>query len=166
LATRVGFGLIGGVSSSYRFSTAFVVRLMGLGLVAAGVLALMLAVGAAVFSTSGAPLVWFPVFALVALVLLVVLVVRRAEVVRLDEVGYRIRFLRGAGVRQAAWKHVEDVATATVAGQRCLVLRLRDGRTSTVPVAVLSGRTEDFVEDLRAHLQRGHGYRPVPRRDA
>ena len=54
------------------------------------------------------------------------------------------------------------VAAVTVAGERCVVLRLRDGRTSTVPVGLLAGRTEDFVEDLRGHLNRGHGYRPVP----
>jgi hypothetical protein len=86
--------------------------------------------------------------------------------VRLDEAGYRIRFVRGAGVRQGTWKDVEDVTTATVAGERCVVLRLRDGRTSTVPVGLLAGRTEDFVEDLRAHLNRGHGYRTVPGRRA
>jgi hypothetical protein len=87
-------------------------------------------------------------------------------VVRLDEAGYRIRFVRGAGVRQGTWKDVEDVTTATVAGERCVVLRLRDGRTSTVPVGLLAGRTEDFVEDLRAHLNRGHGYRTAPGRRA
>ena len=75
---------------------------------------------------------------LVAVVLcLVVLgglaVLRRRDVVRLDETGYRVRYVRGAGVRQAPWKDVEDVTAPTVEGQRCVVLRLRDGRTTTMP---------------------------------
>ncbi len=44
-----------------------------------------------------------------------------------------------------------------------MVLRLRDGRTTTIPVDVLSGSADGFVRDLQDHLDRGHGYRPVPR---
>ena len=150
------------MSSSYRFSRPFVVRLTGLALVATGVLVLVLVAASAAFSTSAAvvPVVVLPV--LLAVVLLSVLARRRAVVVRFDDAGYRIRYVRGAGVRQAGWRQVEDVAAATVAGERCVVLRLRDGTTSTVPVDVLGVRTEDFVEDLRSHLDRGHGYRRVP----
>ena len=79
-----------------------------------------------------------------------------------DETGYQVRYVRGAGVRQARWVEVEDAAAATVAGERCVVLRLRDGRTTTVPVGVLAGRPDAFVDDLREHLNGGHGYRPVP----
>jgi hypothetical protein len=89
------------------------------------------------------------------------LLTRMATVVRLDDAGYRVRLIRGAGVRQARWPDVEDVVTSTVAGERCVVLRLRDGRTTTVPVRVLAGRPEDFVKDLREHLDKGHGYRRI-----
>ena len=54
--------------------------------------------------------------------------------VRLDDEGYQVRFVRGAGVKQARWKDVEDVVATTVADERCVVLRLRDGRTTTIPV--------------------------------
>jgi hypothetical protein len=48
---------------------------------------------------------------------------------------------------------VEDVATSFVAGEKCVLLRLRDGRTTTVPVGVLAGRPDAFVDDVRAHLE-------------
>jgi hypothetical protein len=103
------------------------------------------------------------VVAAVAVVGLGVAATRRAAVVRFDDAGYRIRLIRGAGVRQAPWTQVEDVVAATVEGTRCVVLQLRDGRTSTIPVSVLATSTEAFVADLRGHLDRGHGYRPLPR---
>ena len=56
---------------------------------------------------------------------------------------------------------VEDVVTATVHGHDCVVLRLRDGRTTTVPVAVLDAPRQVFVQDLRTHLDAGHGYRRI-----
>ncbi len=157
-------GLIEGVSSSYRFAGPFVVRLMGLGLAVLGVLVLLFAGLAVVLSLPG------PVLGAGLLVALVVwlgvlgglTLLRRREVVRLDEVGYRVRFVRGAGVRQAGWKDVEDVTAPTVEGHRCVVLRLRDGRTTTIPVDVLVGSADAFVRDLQEHLNRGHGYRPLP----
>ena len=104
-----------GVSSSYRFSGPFVVRLLGLGLVAVGA----------------------------AVVVLVVLVAA------LD----LPRVVLSAGF----------VVAATVEGTRCVVLQLRDGRASTIPVSALATSSEAFVTDLRQHLNRGHGYRPLPR---
>ena len=85
--------------------------------------------------------------------------VRRWYVVRLDPVGYRVRFVRGAGVTAARWTDVEDLVATTVAGARCAVLRLRDGRTTTVPVDVVEGSADAFVDELRRRLDAGHGYR-------
>jgi hypothetical protein len=87
--------------------------------------------------------------------------VRRGYVVRLDRDGYVVRHVRGAGTTAARWTDVEDVVATLVAGERCVVLRLRDGRSTTIPVRMLSARTEDFVTDLQAHLNRGHGYRRI-----
>jgi hypothetical protein len=148
-------------SSSYRFSTPFVVRLLGTALVALGTLVVLLVLLAVLLSLPRAVLFVVLGLALGAAVALAVAATRRPVVVAFDEVGYRIRLVRGAGVRQAEWRHVEDVTTSTVAGERCVVVRLRDGRTSTVPVGALAGRTEDFVEDLRARLDSGHGYRTL-----
>ena len=150
------------MTSSYRFSGPFVVRLMGVALVAVGVLVLLLV-------------------ALVALLSLPAGGHRHGRAGRRRGARGRPRWpaagrswcastrratgsgtCAGPASGEAEWKQVEDVAAATVAGERCVVLRLRDGRTTTVPVGVLAARTEDFVDDLRAHLDRGHGYRRVP----
>ena len=149
------------VTSSYRFSGPFVVRLMGLGILAVGVLVLVLVALVALLSLPAGLVTVTVVLAVVAVLAVGLLARRRAVVVRFDEGGYRIRHVRGVGVREAEWKQVEDVTAATVAGERCVVLRLRDGRTSTVPVGVLAARTEDFVAVLQQHLNRGHGYRQV-----
>ena len=69
------------------------------------------------------------------------------------------------GVPAARWKDVKDVVSASVdagAGPTpCVVLRLRDGRSSTIPVDVLAADREAFVRDLRAHCQRAQGLRPL-----
>jgi hypothetical protein len=151
------------VSSSYRFSGPFTVRLLGLALVALGALVVVLVVLVAALDLPTVVLSVGLVVAAVAVVGLGLAATRRAPVVRFDEAGYRIRFIRGAGVRQAQWNQVEDAVAATVEGTRCVVLQLRDGRTSTVPVSALATSSEAFVADLREHLNRGHGYRPLPR---
>jgi hypothetical protein len=156
------FGSIVGVSSTYGFSGPVAVRLMGVGLVAVGLLLVLLAVAVAVLSLPAVVLTTGVVLAVLAVLALGLLGTRRAAVVRLDDVGYRIRFVRGAGVRQGEWRQVEDVGATTVAGARCVVLRLRDGRTSTVPVDVLAVDRDDFVRDLQRHLNTGNGYRPLP----
>ena len=40
-----------------------------------------------------------------------------------------------------------------------VVLRLRDGRTTTIPVEMLAMDREAFARDLQEHLQRGQGLR-------
>ena len=50
-------------------------------------------------------------------------------------------------------------ADRTVSGARCVVLRLRDGRTTALPVDAIEGDPTAFIEALTAHLDRGHGYR-------
>ena len=154
------------MTSSYRFAAPFIVRMTGVGLVAVGVLVLVLAGLVAALSLPEAVL---SAGLLVAVVLCLVVLaglaaLRRRDVVRFDETGYRVRYVRGAGVRQAPWKDVEDVTAPTVEGQRCVVLRLRDGRTTTMPVDVLAGSADAFVRDLQQHLNRGHGYRRLPPR--
>jgi hypothetical protein len=86
---------------------------------------------------------------------------RRAYVVRFGQDGYQVRFVRGAGVKQARWLDVEDAVTTTVAGAKCVVLRLRDGRSTTIPVDVLAGDREEFVRALQKRLDGGHGLRKL-----
>jgi hypothetical protein len=149
------------VASDYRIASALLVRVVGAAFAVGGLLVLLLVL-------VGGALDW-PVTALLLVVVvawltaagLTVVLPRVAPVVRLDEAGYEIRWVRGAGVRRGRWKDVEDVVATTVGGSRCVTLRRRDGTTSTIPVDVLAGSTDAFVRDLQHHLNRGHGYRPV-----
>ena len=97
--------------------------------------------------------------AVVGVAALGLLVGLRHWVLRLDAHGYRVRGLRTAEARSARWTDVLDVQTATVSGQRCVVLRLRDGRTTALPVAAIEGSDTDLTESITAHLDRQHGYR-------
>lgn len=147
--------------SDYRLSAPVTVRILGAALVAAGLILGVLAAVVAALDWAHTVTLVTTVALWAAVATLALLLLRLAPVVRLDDVGYRVRWVRGAGVREARWKEVEDVVATTVQGARCVVLRHRDGRTTTIPVDVLSAPVETFVQDLRAHLNRGHGYRPV-----
>lgn len=77
---------------------------------------------------------------------------RRWYVVRLDDVGYQVRFVRGAGEKAARWADVEDLATSYVESEECVLLRLRDGRSTTIPVNLIEGDREAFVDELKRRL--------------
>lgn len=147
------------MATDYRFATPVLVRSMGTALVLIGLV--VIAVGVAV-SVLGLPTVVLTT-ALVVAVLLVVgvglLATRAGWLVQLDDAGYRVRWLRGAGVKQARWQQVEDVVTASIAGHDCVVVRLRDGGTTTIPVEVLDASAATFIEDLSGRLDKGRGYR-------
>jgi hypothetical protein len=150
---------IGTEPVEFALAPALRARLLGTGLVAIGVV-----VVAGVLLTTLADLPAEIVSGLVALavmgvVALGVLVGLRHWVVRLDDHGYRVRALRSADAKSARWTDVLDLQATTVAGNRCAVLRLRDGRTTTLPVDVIEGGSTALVEALSAHLDRGHGYR-------
>lgn len=147
--------------SDYRLSASVTVRILGAALVSAGLLVGLAAVLGAVLGWPGGFTVVAALILWAGVALLAVVLLRLAPVVRLDETGYRVRWVRGAGVREARWTEVEDVVASTVGGARCIVLRNRDGRTTTIPVDLLAAPVEAFVEDLREHLNRGRGYRPL-----
>jgi hypothetical protein len=138
---------------TYRLAPAVVLRLGGAALVVVAVVVLALSL---VTGWLGWP-VW-PVLLVAALGLTMVLVaiwwaLRRAYVVRLDATGYRVRLVRGAGVTRARWTDVAQASTASVHGAACVVLGLRDGRTTTVPVVLLAAHRDEFVTDVRERLR-------------
>lgn len=145
--------------SDYRLSRPLAARMLGVLLAVVGLFVVVLTLAVALLD--------LPVGFLTAGVLGAAIVVlagslfltRRSSVVRLDETGYRVRMVRGAGTTEARWTDVEDVVTAHIAGEPCVVLRLRDGRTTTIPVRMLAADREAFVRDLQRHLDEGHGYR-------
>ena len=120
---------------------------------------LVVTVVAVAVDLPGSVLAGLAVLAAVGLAVAGVLLGRGGTVVRLDDVGYRIRFVRGVGRSHARWTDVSDLTTAVVSGTPCVVLRLRDGASSTVPVNLLEGDREEFVDELQRRLDAGHGYR-------
>lgn len=144
------------MSSDYRLAPALGARLLGSGLVGLALLVFLATFLAAVLDLS---VVFVVAVAAVGLAFVLVTgnLVRRAYVVRLGEDGYQVRMVRGAGVRAARWLEVEDAVASSSGGVDCLVLRLRDGRTTTIPVQVLAVDKEEFARDVRAHLEHSAG---------
>jgi hypothetical protein len=145
----------------HRLAPAVAARLLGvvLCLVAVVILASTLAIAVLDLHT---------VFLLVPVLLTVAVLVgcwwawrTRGWVVRMTTEGYRVQWVRGVGVASGRWKDVEDAVTTTVAQAPVVVLRLRDGRTTTIPVQMLAVDREAFVRDIQDHLQRGHGLRKL-----
>jgi len=146
----------------YGLSRALRARLMGALLATTGVVLLVVTVVTAVAGVSGRVMAGLVLVALLGVVVTGVLLGRGWYVVRLDDTGYRVRFVRGVGRSAARWTDVEDVATAFVSGNPCVVLRLRNGGTSTLPVDVLEGDREELVDELPS---RGDGLRVAGQRD-
>jgi len=143
----------------YALAPALRVRLLGAGLVAIGV---VVAVGVLISWATGLPsavISGLVVLAALGAVTLALLLGVRHWVLRLDDTGYRVRVLRTAEARSARWTDVLDLQTGTVGGARAVTLRLRDGRTTALPVDALEGDATALVNALTAHLDRGHGYR-------
>lgn len=145
----------------HRLAPAVAARLLGLVLCAIAVLILASTVAIAVIDLH-------TVFLLVPVgITLVVLAAnwwawrQKGWVVRFTPEGYRVQWVRGVGTASGRWKDVEDAVTTTIADAPVVVLRLRDGRSTTIPVEVLATDREDFVRDLQQHLRRGQGHRPL-----
>ncbi len=146
-------------ASVHRIAPAVAARLLGVLLCAVAVLILLSTVVLAVLDLH-------TVFLLVPVGLTLVLLAlagwawrTRGWVARLTPEGYRIQWVRGVGTASGRWQDVEDAVTTTIANAPVVVLRLRDGRTTTIPVEVLATDREAFVRDVQQHLQRGRGLR-------
>ena len=140
--------------SDYRLSPPLAARLLGVGLAGVGILVCLGTIVTAVLHLQFTALAVVVVLAMTAIVIGGVFLTRHSYVVRLGEEGYQVRFVRGAGVKQARWGDVDDAVTADVAGAPCVVLRLKDGRTTSIPVEVLAVDREAFVHDVQSHLTR------------
>lgn len=149
----------GRVQQDIRLAPAVAARLLGTAVVVLGVLAVVLFAGAWLLDVSAAVPVLVVAVLLFALGAAGLFLLTRAYVVRLTADGYRVRFVRGAGATRARWVDVEDAVTTYVADEPCVVLRLKDGGSTTIPVAFLAGDRERFVELVHEHLMRGRGLR-------
>ena len=141
--------------SDYRLAPSLIARFVGLYLV---LLAVVVFTATAVVAAADLPsvlLVVLLVLGLLGLFVVAWLLRSRVTVVHLDEAGYRVSMVRGAGVKQARWDGVEDAVTAQVHGAPCVVIRLRDGGSTTIPVQAVQGDPDDFARDVRERLRAG-----------
>lgn len=145
----------------YRLAPPVVARLLGLALV---LLALVAFVATIVVSLAHGS-----VDIVIGIVLVGAIVIAggawwlrtKAWVVRCDEEGYAVRLVRGTGVRKAPWTEVRDAVTTTTRGIACLVLRLGNGGTTSIPVGLLAIDREEFVRRMQRHLGEGQKVRPL-----
>ena len=151
------------MSSDYRLAPALGARLLGSALVGLAVLILVVTLMVALLDLSVLFVAVVAALGLAAVLVAGHVLTRRMYVVRLGEDGYQVRMVRGAGVRTARWTEVEDAVATSPHGIHCLVLRLRDGRTTTIPVQALAVDRDEFARDVRAHLERSAGG-PAPGR--
>lgn len=148
-------------TSDYRLAPAFAARFVGVLLVVLAAFLVLVTVLVAVLRMPGVVLLVVVVFGVAGVLTAAVVVSQRVAVVHLGPDGYRVRLIRGAGVTAARWREVEEAVTATPGGVPVVVLRLTDGRTTTIPVQALAADREEFVRDLQQHLQHGQGLRPL-----
>ena len=72
---------------------------------------------------------------------------------RLSDQGYAVRLLGGIGAAAAAWSLVDEVVAASPGGTPCLVLGLRDGRATRLPMAALAADADAFAHDVRRRVR-------------
>jgi hypothetical protein len=147
--------------SDYRLAPLLVARIIGSYLVALAVLMFAATAVVAVADWPGDVLTVLLGSGVVGMFGLGWWLRNRAYVIRFEADGYQVGLVHGAGVRRARWADVTDAGATSPGGAPCLELRLRAGGSTVVPMKALEADREDFVRELRARLQRGHGLRPL-----
>jgi hypothetical protein len=143
----------------YRLAAPLVVRFFGAAVIA---LAVLVFIATAVIGLAGIDVDWLVLVLALGVVAVLVLgwwLRNRAYVVRCSPAGYSVRLVRGAGVREARWTDVAQAVASKPHGTPCLVLKLKDGRTTTIPVTILAIDREQFVREMQRHLGTGQGVR-------
>jgi hypothetical protein len=158
---RVGFnepvtGPVPTPTSSYRLAPALGARLVGRSLVTLAALVLVAAVigpltGAGWRLAGSVTVAGLALAGLWAWYLL-----RVAWAVRLTDQGYAVRLLRGVGATGGSWGEVAEVLAVSRGGRPCLVLRLRNGMETRLPMAALAGEPDSFAHDVRRRLRDAH----------
>jgi len=143
-------------STTYRLAPALGARLVGRSLVTLAVLVL-LATGVGLVTGAG----WQPagVVALVGGALVAGWawwLLRRAWALRITAEAYTVRLLGGVGATGAAWTDVVEAVATSPGGRPCLLLRLRDGRATRLPMAALAADPEAVARDVRRRLRDAH----------
>lgn len=140
----------------YRLAPVFAARLVGLGLVVLAVISFVYAAAAFAWSWPADVIVVVLVVGLLAVFAGGAWLRSRAYVVRVDDEGYDVKFVRGAGVASGRWDDVVEAVTAHPRDVPCLVLKHRNGSTTSIPVEMLAVDREQFADEVRARLDRAH----------
>lgn len=140
-----------------RLAPAVAARLLGVAVVALGLLTLALVIVATLADLPAAVVVLTTASGLFLLGAIGLYLLNFAYVLRVTKEGYRVRFVRGAGITRARWSDVEDAVTTYVAQSPCVVLRLKDGGSTSIPVQMLSVDREHLVKILQEALLAGRG---------
>lgn len=137
----------------YRLAPTVQARLLGASVVG---LALLVFAGTAIVIAARIDFAWL----FIPLVVGVVAVAgfgwwlrNKAYVLRASAQGYRVSFVRGAGVREARWADIQEAVTTMPAGTPCLELRLKKGGATIIPVTILALDREQFVRELQGFLK-------------
>jgi hypothetical protein len=147
----------------YTVPTAVALRGIGLGAVGLG----LCVIGAAVLldrdpgrgTTIGVGLILAMAAGLALIVLLsgVFRLMGRGARLVLDEDGFVNATGPGSGVRKVRWRDVRKVQT----DGRFVSVDLAGGKRSLIRTNVLDAAPRELAQQLRAHLNRGHGIRPL-----
>jgi hypothetical protein len=148
-------------TSDYRLAPALGARFLGALLVLLALVLVVLTLLVAVLDWPVGVLAGAGAVGLLGVLVAGWLVLRGLPVVRFTADGYRVRMLRRAGENAARWTEVTEAVAASPGGTPVVVIRLRDGRSTTIPVQALAADREEFARDLRRHLQDGSGLRPL-----
>ena len=79
--------------------------------------------------------------------------------IRLDDTGYRIDALVGAGTRSALWRDVSRVESVDRAGEVGVVVHLNDGSTTRIVARMVAEPPLVWLRDFDTRLNRAHGQR-------
>lgn len=148
-------------TSDYRLAPALGARFLGALLVLLALVLAVLTLLVVVLDWPVGVLVGAAAAGLLAVAVAAWLVLRALPVVRFTADGYRVRMIRAAGTTAAGWREVTEAVTTTVGSTPVVVIRLRDGGSTTIPVQALAADREEFARDLQRHLQGGSGLRPL-----
>jgi hypothetical protein len=142
--------------TSYRLAPALGARLVGRSLVTLGLLVVVATVVGLLTGAGWVPAGVVTVVGLLAVAAWAWWLLRRAEALRLTDQGYAVRLLSGVGVPAAPWSGVDEAVAASPGGERCLVLRLTDGRLTRLPMAALAADPDTVAHDVRRRLRDAH----------
>jgi hypothetical protein len=143
-------------TATYRLAPALGARLVGRSLVTLAVLVVLATLVGDLTGLGWRLAGWLAAIGVVLVGVWSYYLLRRAWAVRLTDAGYAVRLLGGVGANAASWAQVDEVVAASPAGQPCLVLRLRDGRATRLPMAAIAGDRDVFALDVRRRVRNAH----------